>query len=94
MIRKTSDITDRQVVEAAVAYQANPVGATGIRTTIDHLIAQGAPEKVARNAIERAYGRGFVEIGMGPDWAWPTEDGLALIETATTAETDARDLSR
>ncbi len=86
-IRKTSDISDRQVVAAALAYQRIPVHAVvrGPKTTIDHLIAAGAPEKVARNAIERAYGRGFVDVGLGPDWAWPTEAGLRLLDYAATS---------
>lgn len=64
-----------------MAYRSLPAAAVveGPRTTIEHLMAAGAPEKVARNAIERAYNRGLVEIGLGPDWAWPTEEGLQLL---------------
>lgn len=72
---KRSDIPDRMVVSAAMAWRTMRKASTG-----DLLVAHyDAPPKVVLRAIERAIGRGLVECGVGPWWAWPTEKGLELL---------------
>lgn len=80
---KRSDISDAQIVAACKAYH-DDLKATGGNagrgiSIVRLMLSAGAPEKVARAAMERACRRGLVGVGMGIDWAWPTDEGLALL---------------
>lgn len=79
---KRSDITDKQVLEAALAYRKDT---TPNRPFITDRLMQmtGAPAKVAYAAMERAEGRGLIECGVSLRTAWPTPDGMALLHEGT-----------
>lgn len=84
---KRSDITDRQVVEAAV--QAH----TGIQSiartwkeasfppcSLDQLVLNtGLPYKVCLRAFERASKRGMIDYGVSLRTAWATPEGRELL---------------
>ncbi len=69
---KRSDITDRMVCDA---YQRRG------NTFADEFLASktGAPLKVARAAIARAFGRGLLDSGISDRTGWLTEKGLELL---------------
>lgn len=49
---------------------------------VDELLAElfGAPEKVIFAAMERAAGRNLIDYGIHIRGAWPTDEGLALVQ--------------
>lgn len=63
---KRSDITDEHVLELARAWQRRE----GV-PTLDALIAEGVPRKVAEAKIEHLHARGLLEIGVSVRCAWP-----------------------
>lgn len=81
------DVTDEQVVRAALAFH----GAKRPAPFVDERLAAetGQPRKVCGAAIERAIGRGLIDCGVSARTCWPTSVGLALIEAElTSAEQD------
>lgn len=72
---KRSDVTDKQVVFACRDRRRFGVYAD------EYIMAEtGVPQKVAEAAMERAYDRGYIEVGVSLRTAWPTKEGLALLE--------------
>lgn len=72
---KRSDISDRQVVLAAMAARAANI------STIE-VLKQCFPThclKVIWRAMERACSRCLVEYGTSLRYCWPTEKGLELL---------------
>lgn len=73
---KRSDITDKQVLQAAVDFHSNTAG----DFITDILIARtSAPLKVVYAAMERAYSRNLIECGVSLRTAWATPKGLAIL---------------
>jgi hypothetical protein len=81
---RTKDIPDRVVVEAFVAYRAQPQEPWESHLFADELLAEmtGAPIKVARRAIDRAMMRRLLDSGVSDRTGWPTKAGLALLAGA------------
>ena len=72
---KTSDITDKMVVEAAIEFQKD-------RSDFITDILQkktGAPIKIVIAAMERADHRGLIDYGVSLRTAWPTDKGLSIL---------------
>lgn len=73
---KRSDITDLMVCKAAAVYSE----ARDIRFITDILVMEtGAPLKVVYAAVERTFGRGYLDYGVSLRTAWLTDKGLALL---------------
>lgn len=80
---KRADITDEQVVAAAVESRRSPFDG---RFTLACLVeSTGAPDKVAYAAMERALHRGYIEFGVSLRTAWAAPQGLALLRTSQGA---------
>lgn len=69
----------RKNVTDEIVCQAYADEATG-RLRIPLLMERtGEPEKVVYRAMERAYGHGLIEYGLGLQWGWLTDAGKALL---------------
>jgi hypothetical protein len=77
---KRSDITDVQVVQAALALHAEPSHRDAPFIDARLMEATGAPIKVVYAAMERAESRGLIECGVSLRTAWVTDEGRALLE--------------
>jgi hypothetical protein len=72
----TKDITDEQVCRAVADARACDFTAWPYDLLADRT---GQPPKVCFRAMERAYGRGLLEVGVSLRTAWLTPAGEALI---------------
>lgn len=73
---KRSDITDEQVVRACAEMHS-----AYTRSSIEILLERtGAPDKVGYAAMARAEERGLIDYGTSLSSAWPTPEGLALLD--------------
>ena len=73
---KSSDIDDRHVIELAQAWRVGPLGTRGV---VAALVAEGIPQKLAYAKVERLIDRDFLECGVSPNFAWPTEKALGIM---------------
>lgn len=72
----TKDITDKQVVQATIDARKHRV-----LNALDFLeVATQQPRKVCFRAMERASKRDLIDYGVSLHTAWPTEEGLAIME--------------
>lgn len=87
MARK--DISDAQVVYASSIYNARCWGSSiemqlrgDPRPFVNEILQQltGEPIKVCDVAMRRAWTRGFIDWGVSMRTAFPTEEGLAMLE--------------
>ena len=83
----TKDITDTQVLQACQRMW-NEKGQRPWPDAHDRLVAStGQHPKVCMAALERAYGRGLLEFGIGVHRSWLTDKGMALLaEQAANTE--------
>lgn len=76
MARK--DISDREVVQAAQAFtKDNREPCVFVNERLHN--ETGEPLKVCQSAMSRASNRGYIDYGVSIRSAWPTEEGLQLI---------------
>jgi phosphoheptose isomerase len=80
---KRSDITDAAIVQACLDFHAFKFTVVGLPAEAPDIAlgtSTGAPSKVVMAAMERAYDRGLIAVGVSLRTAWPTPKGLALLE--------------
>lgn len=83
---KRSDISDEQVIQAAIDVKksTNHFGGIAIPTTNTCALLRertGHPRKVVLAAILRAQGHGYVESGVSVETSWATPEGLHFLAT-------------
>lgn len=78
----TKDVTDKMVVLAAAEFSAKNRQGERCECPMEKLSAEtGEPFKVVYRAYERAERRGLIDYGVSLRTAWPTDAGLALINS-------------
>lgn len=64
---KRSDIPDAHVLDLARQWQEDHTRPGVVRA----LAAEGVPERLALAKVEHMIGRGLLECGVSPNYAWP-----------------------
>jgi len=74
----TKDISDFTVCKAYLEYRNGKVN-----NIIDYLVKiTKQPSKVCYRAMERAYSRDLIEVGVSLNSAWLTQKGKELLKNA------------